>query len=205
MLSFKIEKNYSKFEKIVLFVCICRLNSQLNFSFMSILEKKHKNFSLRNPSLLCRTWSVYWSVPILKSVPPQKIPGCAPVTSSLSFHTNVKVFVNLPIYRKLIHDNISHMFWKPRIFCLVLFWMRYKIAFTYKYLHQKLWLALLWRRYISFLFINIDIVIFVSVILKKIQITFIHNHLRYCKIPKGYISNSSNISDYVNIVEITST
>ena len=172
MLSFKIEKNYSKFEKIVLFVCICGLNSQLNFSFMSILEKKHKNFSLRNPSLLCRTWSVYWSVPILKSVPPQKIPGCAPVTSSLSFHTNVKVFVNLPIYRKLIHDNISHMFWKPRIFCLVLFWMRYKIVCTYKYLHWNLCLVLFWRKYILYLFIKTEIIIFVIAFLKNIKIIY---------------------------------
>ena len=30
-------------------------------------------------------------------------------------------------------------------------------------------------------------------------------YLRYCKIPKGYSATSSNITDYVNIVEITST
>ena len=29
--------------------------------------------------------------------------------------------------------------------------------------------------------------------------------MRCCKIPKGYRSNSSNVSDYVDIVEITST
>ena len=29
--------------------------------------------------------------------------------------------------------------------------------------------------------------------------------MRCCKIPKGYSSNSSNVSDYVDIVEITST
>ena len=34
-----------------------------------------------------------------------------------------------------------------------------------------------------------------SVILKKI-ITFIHIYLRCCKIPSGYSSNSSNVSDY---------
>ena len=39
------------------------------------------------------------------------------------------------------------------------------------------------------MFVNIGIIIFVSVILKKI----------------AYSSNSSNISDNVNIVEITST
>ena len=47
--------------------------------------------------------------------------------------------------------------------------------------------------------------IFLSVIFKKIPIIFSHNYLRCCKIPKGYISNSSNISDFVNIVEIKLT
>ena len=37
------------------------------------------------------------------------------------------------------------------------------------------------------------------------QKLFIHNYLRCCKIPKGYSSNSSNISHFVNIVEVTST
>ena len=50
-----------------------------------------------------------------------------------------------------------------------------------------------------------SIITFVSVIWKKIKIIFIHYYLRCCKIPKGYSSSSSNISDYVNIVEITST
>ena len=65
-----------------------------------------------------------------KRVLPQKIPGCTPVTFSLTFHPNfhpsILVFANLPIYRKLIHDNISLMFWKRRIFDLVLFWRRFK-------------------------------------------------------------------------------
>ena len=59
--------------------------------------------------------------------------------------------------------------------------------------------------YILFLFINIGITIFVSLILKKIKVIFIHNYLRCCKIPKGSSSNSSNIRDYVNMVEITLT
>ena len=50
-----------------------------------------------------------------------------------------------------------------------------------------------------------SIITFVSVIWKKIKIIFIHYYLRCCKIPKGYSSSSSNISDYVNIVEIRST
>ena len=64
---------------------------------------------------------------------------------------------------------------------------------------------LFWRRHILFLFINITIIIFVSVILKKTKIIFIPIYLRCCKIPKGYSSSSSNISDNVNIVETTST
>ena len=47
--------------------------------------------------------------------------------------------------------------------------------------------------------------IVVCVILKKALIIFIHNYLRCCEIPQGFISNSSNISDYVKIVEIILT
>ena len=65
--------------------------------------------------------------------------------------------------------------------------------------------VILKKIYILFLFINVGIIILVSVILKKIEIIFIHNYLCCYKIPKGYSSNSSSISDYVNIVEITST
>ena len=57
----------------------------------------------------------------------------------------------------------------------------------------------------SLLFLIIGIIIFVSVIMKKIKMIFIHSFLRCCKIPNGYSSNSSNTSDYVNIVEMTST
>ena len=52
---------------------------------------------------------------------------------------------------------------------------------------------------------NIGIIIFVSVILKKIKIIFTPIQLRCCKNSQRISSNSSNISDYVNIVEITST
>ena len=125
----------------------------------------------------------------------QKILGCAHVTFSLTFHTNAWLFVNLSIYWKLIQDNINHKFSIPRIYFLALFWMRYDIFCAYKYLHQKLWL--IFEKYILFLFIKIGIMIFVSVILKKMQIIFLHNYLRCFKIPKRYISICSNISDYV--------
>ena len=61
------------------------------------------------------------------------------------------------------------------------------------------------KTYVIFIY-TLGILIFVSVILKKIKIIFIPIYLRSCKIPKGYSSNSSsNISDNVNVVEITST
>ena len=65
-----------------------------------------------------------------------------------------------------------------------------------------------WRRYILFLFINIGIIIFVCVILKKIKITLFPFICIVSKITKKYSSNSSSssyVSDYVNIVEIKST
>ena len=58
------------------------------------------------------------------------------------------------------------------------------------------------KKIILFLFRNIGIVIFVSVILKNIKIIVIPIHLRCCEIPKRY---SSNISNYVNIIDITPT
>ena len=42
--------------------------------------------------------------------------------------------------------------------------------------------------------LNIGIIIFVSVILKKIKVTFIPIYLRCCKIPKGYSSLISETS-----------
>ena len=53
-----------------------------------------------------------------------------------------------------------------------------------------------------FLFVNIGIIIFVSVTLKKIKIIFASIYLRCCKNSQ---KDSSNISDNVNIIEITST
>ena len=98
-----------------------------------------------------------------KPVLPRKIPGCAPVTFSFTFHSNfhpnILVFANLPVYRKLIHDNISIVFWKARMFFLVLFWRRYKILFVH---------------------INICIIeTLVGVILKKIYIIFIYKYWHY--------------------------
>ena len=88
---------------------------------------------------VCRMWSVYLSVSILSApVLARKIPSCGSVTLILTFHPNfncnIWVFTNSPIYRKLINENISLVFWTPRIFCLVLFSRRYKIVCTYEYL-----------------------------------------------------------------------
>ena len=187
-------------------MCIYGLNSHWKCSFKNILQQKQENISLRSPSFVRRARSVYQSASIPRNlVCPQKFPGCAPVTFNLTFHPNfhpnIWLFANLPIYSKLIHDNINLVFWKPTIFCLVLFWRRYKIVCTYKHLHYKLWLVLFWRRYVLFLVINIGIMISVSVILKKIKFIVILIYLHCCNIPKGYSSKFQ----YVNIVEITTT
>ena len=62
-----------------------------------------------------------------------KVPGYAPLTLILTFHPNfhpnIWVSANLSIYKKLIHDNISLVFWKQRIFSLVLLLRRSKIIF----------------------------------------------------------------------------
>ena len=85
----------------------------------------------------CLSKCPYSKTPVL----PPKISICVPVTFSLTFHPNfhpnILVFQNLPIYRKLIHDNTSLVLWKPRIFCLVLFW-RSKIKYCL-YIYIWLW------------------------------------------------------------------
>ena len=64
---------------------------------------------------------------------------------------------------------------------------------------------LFWRRYVLFLVVDIGIIISVSVILKEIKFIVIPIYLHCCKISKGYSFNSSKISNYFNIVEITAT
>ena len=93
----------------------------------------------------CGTLLLYVILEVFIEVPLFQETCFAPKTSWLracnspqfhpNIHSNIWVFANLLIYRKLIHDNVSLMFWKPIIFCLVLFWRRYKIACTSKYLH----------------------------------------------------------------------
>ena len=114
--------------KILPFVCIYGLNPHFKCIFKN--RKNKKLFS-------CGALLLYVVIKFLlkcpyskKRVLPPKIPGCTPITFSLTFHPNfhpsILVFANLPIYRKLIHDNVSLMFWKRRIFDLVLFWRRFK-------------------------------------------------------------------------------
>ena len=54
--------------------------------------------------------SFYSKKPVLS----RKIPGCASVTFNITFHPhfhpNIGFFANLPIYRKIIHDNIALCF-----------------------------------------------------------------------------------------------
>ena len=131
--------------KIALFTCFYGLNSHLKCSFKSIWRKNAKIFPCKALILyvvhkcLSKCTLINKKPVSKKPVLPWKIPGCVPVTLILtfhpSFHPNIWLFTNLPIYRKSIHDNVSLVFWKPKIFCLVLFWRRFKIVFTYKYLH----------------------------------------------------------------------
>ena len=103
-----------------------------------------------------------------------------------NFQLTILVFANLPIHRKLIHDNINLVFWKTRIFCLVLFW----------------------RRYITFIY-NICIIIFSSAILKKTKINLIPVYLRCCKnsqkdiVPIVPISVITSISMKLHRLSIT--
>ena len=65
----KIDKKFSDFGKCVPFMCIYGPKSNLNYSFKSILEKKHQSFSLRDPSFACHTWDVL-KVPLLQETSP---------------------------------------------------------------------------------------------------------------------------------------
>ena len=189
-------------------MCIYGLNSPLKCSFKNILKKKQENVSLEPFFCLscmnCLSKCFYSKKPVLS----RKISGCAPVTFNIIFHPNFNPniwdFANLPINRKFIHGNISLVFWKPKCFCFVLFWRRYKIVCTYKYLHLETLVGITFKKICIFIYkywhYNLCYCYFDE---NKIYRYFIPLHC--CKIPKGYSSNSSNISDYVNIVEITST
>ena len=128
---------------------------------------------LLNSYMKCLSKCLYSNKPFLP---------CASITLVLTFHpnfhSNIWVFTNLPIYRKLIHDIISLVFWRPRICCLVLFWRRYKFVCI-----LNLICVILKNIYIIFI-INTGIILFVSDVLKKIKVIFIRNYLRCCKIPK---------------------
>ena len=120
-----------------------------------------------------------------KPATPRKITGCVHVTLMLTFHSNIhlniSVFAMLLIYRKLIHDSISLMFWKPRIVCLVLFWRTYKFG----------------------------IIIFVSVVLKNIKIFYffynnvVHKMQTIFTTNKIKRNNYNKTWDYTNTIPIT--
>ena len=120
--------------------------------------KKNTNFFSCGTLHLHVVHEVFIEVPLFHGI----CSAMCTYNSQPNFRPNIWVFAKSPIYRKLIHDNISLLYWKPRIYCLV-FWRRYKIVHT----PWKLCLVFFCRRYILFLFINIGIIIFVSVILKK--------------------------------------
>ena len=101
----KIEKSSMILEKIALFVCIYGLHSNLKCSFKSILEKKHKNFSLRS-LLLYDVYEVFIQVPLFQ----ESCSGLCACNSHPKFFPNIWIFANLPIHRKLIHDNVILVF-----------------------------------------------------------------------------------------------
>ena len=86
------------------------LNFHFKCDFKNISEKNKKIFPC-GALILYVVHEVFIEVPLFQETcAGRKIPGCAPVTFSLTFHLNfspdILVFANLPIYRKLIHDNI---------------------------------------------------------------------------------------------------
>ena len=118
--------------------CLCASLGQILIlvAVLRISWRKNKKIFPAEPffcmsCMKCLSKCPYSKKPAL----PQKIPGCAPVTFNCTFHSNfhpkILVFGNLPIYRKIIQNNKSLVFWKARIVCLVLFWRRCKILFVH--------------------------------------------------------------------------
>ena len=135
-------------KKNVLFVCIYGLNSHLKCSFKDILEKNFsRKFFSAEPFVCMSHMECFSKFPYYKKhVLPWKLPDCAPVALIITFHpnfhsTNIWVFANLPIYSKLIHDGIR------RIFCLALFWRRYKIVrlFVGKCYFEEVYIYIYWH------------------------------------------------------------
>ena len=65
---------------------------------------------------------VFIEVPLFQDILSRKIPCCTPVTFNLTFlpnfQRNILVFANLPIYRKLIHENISTLCFENKESCV---------------------------------------------------------------------------------------
>ena len=88
----KIEKKYPNFGKYCP-ICVHLCFPAEPFFCMSCMK--------------CLSKCPYSQKPVL----PQKLPGCTPVTFNLTFRPNfhpniLLVFANLPVYKKLIHDDI---------------------------------------------------------------------------------------------------
>ena len=135
----KIDKKYPNIGKNCLVCVHLEFKFSLEMQFKEYPEEKTRKYFPAKP-FFCMSCMTFLSKCFCSKKPvlPQKIPVCAPVTFNLTFHPNfhpnIWVFTNLPIYSKLIHGNISLVFSKPKVFCLVSFWRRYKIVCTYKYL-----------------------------------------------------------------------
>ena len=78
-------------------------------AYLRISWRKTRKFFPAEP-FFCMSCMKCLSNALFQEILPRKIPGGAPVTFNLTFHPNFYpnnlVFANLPIYRKLIHDNI---------------------------------------------------------------------------------------------------
>ena len=82
----------------------------------------------------CLSFKVFIEVPLFQETcSATKSSWLGACNSHPNFYPNIWGFKNLPIDRKLAHDNISLVFWKPRIFCLVLLWRRCGIVCLQKY------------------------------------------------------------------------
>ena len=94
-------------KNIALFVCNYG-NSHFKCRFKNILEKV--------------VHEVFIEVPLFQDILSRKIPCCTPVTFNLTFlpnfQRNILVFANLPIYRKLIHENISTLCFENQESCV---------------------------------------------------------------------------------------
>ena len=115
-----------------------------------LLEKRQEHFSLRSYSFLGRAYEVFIKVLLFQETCPFPKKSWLRTCNFQLFILNfflISGFFEFTHLQKINWWNISLVFSKPKVFCLVLFWRKYKVVRTYKYLHYKLWLVLFWSKY----------------------------------------------------------